>query len=343
MVNKTPAALFLLIKSLAGVNDFTTEEETNLKSLAERRLRMAYNLSPMWERYVVTSEERKLCSYKVSGLIDSNIYYKIDGGYYKLGSNSDGSVTYYIQARHDYGNQPIVLYKTATDKRWVFVKSTSLTVDDDGVVSLSSNPPAITQKAKSDGTYTDYATPAEVKQWTIVDGNISGFPVVEEVSLVQYDETYFFSDLTSGGKTGKDTIQDFIRIHGSNAFMKNSATEYDFYVDDSGAHVINAGDESSVFVTYKKPLVFPNPSGSSNDLLLGFTSQYEQIPLEFFNYTAHGTYADFLRMDGQHDKAAFEEQKADMFLATELERIDIINNNNSLNHKFSTYVNRSTR
>jgi hypothetical protein len=58
---------------------------------------------------------------------------------------------------------------------------------------------------------------------------------------------------------------------------------------------------------------------------------------------AHGTYADFLRMDGQHDKAAFEEQKADMFLATELERIDIINNNNSLNHKFTTYVNTSSR
>ena len=48
-------------------------------------------------------------------------------------------------------------------------------------------------------------------------------------------------------------------------------------------------------------------------------------------------------MDGQDDKAAFEEQKADLFLATELERIDIINNNNSLNHKISTYVNRSTK
>lgn len=87
----------------------------------------------------------------------------------------------------------------------------------------------------------------------------------------------------------------------------------------------------------------PQPIGGPSDSLLSFDSSYEQIPLEFFNYTAHGTYADFLRMDGQHDKAAFEEQKADMFLATELERIDIINNNNSLNHKISTYVNRSTR
>ena len=57
----------------------------------------------------------------------------------------------------------------------------------------------------------------------------------------------------------------------------------------------------------------------------------------------HGVYADFLRMDGQHDKGAFEESQAQLFIETELERIDIINNNNSLNHKFSTYINTSSR
>ena len=68
-----------------------------------------------------------------------------------------------------------------------------------------------------------------------------------------------------------------------------------------------------------------------------------QIPNEFFSYTAHSVYADFLRLDGQTDKAFAEESQADNILALELEQIDIINNRNSLNHKFSTYVNTSSR
>lgn len=342
MINKSPADLFLLIKSLAGVNDFTTQEKNNLKSLAERRLRMAYNTSPMWERYVETSEERKVCSFEVSGLTDSNTFYKWNGGYYKLGENSIGTTSYYVQAYHDYGNQPIVASKSSSDNRWVFVKALNISVNTEGVVTLTSNFPEVSQVANDDGTYTDYDNPANVEQWS-VSSNVSGFPVIKKTNLVQYEETYFLSDLTINGKTPKDDIQDFIRVHRSKAFLNKSETEYDFYVDKNGANLLNIGDVDSVFVTYKKPLLLPQPVGNPSSSLQDLSSSYEQIPLEFFNYTAHGTYADFLRMDGQHDKAAFEEQKADMFLATELERIDIINNNNSLNHKFSTYVNRSTR
>jgi len=125
----------------------------------------------------------------------------------------------------------------------------------------------------------------------------------------------------------------------------SSATEYDFYVDVNGANVLNSSaTNGKVFVTYKKPIVNTTTGQVITSLDTTATSNYlTEIPLEFFNYTAHAVYADFLRMDGQHDKAAFEEQKADMFLATELERIDIINNNNSLNHKFTTYVNTSSR
>jgi hypothetical protein len=48
-------------------------------------------------------------------------------------------------------------------------------------------------------------------------------------------------------------------------------------------------------------------------------------------------------MDGQHGKALTEEQIAKNYLDIELEKIDIRNNNNSINHKFSTYVNRQSR
>jgi hypothetical protein len=48
-------------------------------------------------------------------------------------------------------------------------------------------------------------------------------------------------------------------------------------------------------------------------------------------------------MDGQHGKALTEEQLAQDYLDTQLEKIDIRSNNNSINKKFSTYVNRQSR
>ena len=48
-------------------------------------------------------------------------------------------------------------------------------------------------------------------------------------------------------------------------------------------------------------------------------------------------------MDGQTDKAMAEEQVAGTYLALELEKIDLRSNNNTINKKFSTYVNRQSR
>lgn len=143
--------------------------------------------------------------------------------------------------------------------------------------------------------------------------------------------------LTSGNvvpytQASKNDIGEFIRIHRTQAFQKNSALEYDFYVDANGANILNItnDNDTSAFVTYKKEL----PT---------FTADSTDFPLEFFYFVAHAAYADFLRMDGQHGKALTEEQLAQNFLDIELEKIDIRSNNNSINHKFSTYVNRQSR
>ena len=67
------------------------------------------------------------------------------------------------------------------------------------------------------------------------------------------------------------------------------------------------------------------------------------VPLEFFSYLAHASYADFLRVESKYEDARTEEAIAQNYLAQELEKIDIRSNNNSLNKKFSTYVNRQSR
>ena len=343
MILRRNQDLFNTIKALAGVNDFTDNEIADLVSFTNRRLTMAYNTSPMWERYVVASEERKVSSFTISGLSDSsNTPY--NGAYSLLGKDASNDRELFTLINETTSALTPVMQKNPTTG-WFLTRPAAISLNADGTVDYTgpSESARLQQASNPDGTYTDYGNPADVPKWNIT-GGVLGFPIIEKAQSVSYDETYFQSTQTSEGKTKKETIQDFIRIHRKKAFLNDSSTEYDFYVDVDGAHILNASDVTSAFVTYKKPIVNTTTGQVITSLDTTATSNYlTEIPLEFFNYTAHGVYADFLRMDGQHDKAAFEEQKADMFLATELERIDIINNNNSLNHKFSTYVNTSSR
>lgn len=139
-------------------------------------------------------------------------------------------------------------------------------------------------------------------------------------------------------EASKDNIGEFIRIHRTQPFLRNSALEFDFYVDGNGAHILNltTADATSAFVTYKKEFT---PFTVSSD----YENSTAEVPAEFFHFIAHTAYADFLRMDGQTDKALIEEQTGGNYLALELEKIDLRMNNNTVLKKFSTYVNRQSR
>jgi hypothetical protein len=139
-------------------------------------------------------------------------------------------------------------------------------------------------------------------------------------------------------QAGKNNIGEFIRIHRTQPFLRNSAMEFEFYVDADGAHILNltTADATSSFVTYKKEF---SPFAVSSD----YENSSVAVPVEFFHFIAHTAYADFLRMDGQTDKALIEEQTGGNYLALELEKIDLRSNNNTTLKKFSTYVNRQAR
>ena len=201
MQTKTYETLFNLVKSLAGVNSFTTEENSYILNFTNRRFQQAYDGSEFWPRYLVVGEAR--------------------------------------------------------------------TVGADGVV-----------------------------------------PYVQ---------------------ASKVNVGEFLRIHRNQPFNRNSEIEYDYFVTASGAHIMNIQPSNStdVYVTYK--LEVPT---------IVFASF---IPLEFFYFMAHAVYADFLRMDGQNEKAIVEEQIARGYLDEELGKLDNINNNNSVGRKISTYVNRQSR
>jgi hypothetical protein len=142
-----------------------------------------------------------------------------------------------------------------------------------------------------------------------------------QVASVSDDDTFTY-ELTDDTLTGDETysgtgsvtpaalndIDTFIRVFGTNPYNVNSAISYDFYVESDGAHIIgNSTSADGFWVCYKKRWEGPYTDG-------------DVIPLEFFNYTAHAAYADFLRMDGQVDKAQAEEASAQQYLMIELDR-----------------------
>jgi hypothetical protein len=120
--------------------------------------------------------------------------------------------------------------------------------------------------------------------------------------------------------------------------LNRSALEYEFYVSALGAHILNqvSTTEGTAWATYKKEFT---PFTVTSD----YYNSTVEVPGEFFNFISHAVYADFLRVQNKQEEALAEEQAAQTFLALELEKIDIRSNNNTINHKFSTYVNRQAR
>ena len=342
MLLRANSELFGTIKALAGVNNFTSSEKAMLVSLTERRLNMAYNVSPMWDRYIIVSEERKISSFVISGVTDNDAY---NASYTKYGTltqtAADGSGDFTsdffvpIDQSDSTNNQNLVAFYKDTGKNWNWGLFNSYSKTSLDVVTASVNSSFSTQSDTD-----KYDSPLSVNNWGALQTR-AGYLVLNESSIVPYGETHEVLD-SAVSRVSKNDVNEFVRVHRKHAFLNNSSTEYDFFVDSRGANIMNStASDSSLFVTYKK-----NIANTSTGRILSSTENLDsgtEIPSEFFNYAAHGVYADFLRMDGQHDKAAFEEGQAEFFLATELERIDIINNNNSLNHKFSTYVNTSSR
>ena len=151
--------------------------------------------------------------------------------------------------------------------------------------------------------------------------------VVGEARTIDTDQLIPYAE------TGLENIAEFIRIHRTQPFKNYSAAEYEFFVDSYGAHIQNIFNTSDVtaYVTYK--LAWDGP----------YTSSSTTLPDEFFYYAAHATYADFLRMDGQLDKAIAEEQNASNYIALQLNKAETQRNNNIISRRISTHLSRQNR
>jgi len=317
-------------QAIAGLESLTAADEFFLQSSTNRAVSRAYNASDSWPRYLVIGEARNIISLTISGLgagssTDSSSV--TNGNYILIGQDKGdngavaGSNVYYNPDVGSLSAGTTVIYKRSSTNRWEIESGGLIGINADGTVSVQATAggSAVTLLVEADSVKKD--NPYEVVTWTLTTAKLSGTPLVVNEQLIPY------------AQTGKNTVGEFLRVYRKKPFLNDSSIEYEFYVDALGANVLNlvASTDNSVFVNYKKQLT------------TGFTPDSTNIPSEFVDYIIYTALSDFYTGDGQVEKAAAAAVQANAMLDLELLRLDKKANNNTINKKFSTYVNRQAR
>ena len=335
MQTRTYGDLFKTASALIGTGgELDATEQDQLRHFINRRFQQAFDESPVWPRYLVSSEGRHVSSFITSGVTDSPSVY--NRPYYKYGTythTGTSTSNFYVPVNQDDAtNKALFIYKNASLK-WVWgTGAYNQIVSGKDAINIASVTGIWIQSDSE-----EYDDPSQVRSWGSVSGAVAGTPSLRNLNLISYAETVKVSD-SSLSRVSKDSIGDFNRIHRKRAFQNNSSMEYDFFVDFNGANILNIANstDNEAFVSYKKQFT---PFTVTSD----YYNSAVEVPGEFFNYIAHAVYADFLRVQNRQEQAVTEEQVALGYLFQELEKIDLRSNNNSIGKKFSTYVNRQSR
>ena len=306
MQTRTYGDLFKLASALIGTGGQLSDgEQDQLSHFINRRFSEIFNASPSWPRYIVVGEPRTVTP-------DQTIQTSEDSFYVYGAGTTEANGLYVRNGNSSTGQAAYTMY------------------DADGTTALHN----------LWGKYADGAL-----DWHISSTGIDATPIVELYYQIINSQTPPASGwLTNTGTAPAPHVRDlsnigeFVRIHRTRPLLNRSALEYEFYVSALGAHILNqvSTTEGTAWATYKKE--FTPFTVTSN-----YYNSTVEVPGEFFNFISHAVYADFLRVQNKQEEALAEEQAAQTFLALELEKIDIRSNNNTINHKFSTYVNRQAR
>ena len=312
MQDRTYSDLLFLIQSLVGGGNLTTEEQGSIDSFINRRAHEAFQTSQTWPRFLVGSEERLLSSYNLSGATSSTSTL-VNQNYRFLGLAEPDTVS--IGGTKVYNGlttNDALIYKN-TGNAWVVATNVTNSVSAAGIVTFGDA--GTVQFTEADTVKNDSIE--AVTTWTPRSG--SDILKVSTQNLIPYAET------------AEDSIGEFLKVYRKKAFVNDSSLEYDFFVDFNGANILNVANttDNAAFVTYKKEL--PQYTITSID-----------IPGEWFFFIAHGSYADFLRMEGKVEQSMAEEDVAQKYLAQELEKVDNMSNNNVF-RRFSTHGTRQSR
>jgi hypothetical protein len=136
-------------------------------------------------------------------------------------------------------------------------------------------------------------------------------------------------------ESGLSSIDTFLRVYKQAPYISSSVQEYDIMVTASGATLVSGDlNPTEAFVTYKAQLTDTYGDGSGESTT---------IPAEWYQYMAHGTYADYLRAEGQQEKSVIADQEAELLLQDELIRLDENHTSGLVSNRIFTNANMQMR
>jgi hypothetical protein len=327
MQTRTYADLFALIQALCGVV-FSSTETGRIKALINRRAQRAYRSSNYWTRFLKIGEERRLSGDSVAATttVSGSSYYIAT-----VGSTNYFDIGVPFSALFEGGITTTVLTVTSMSEGLISVGD--FVIDAVGMDNVQIT--AFGTGTGGVGTYT-----VSPSQSTIAPGT----------SLATFTVGTYFTATGSGtgtgtvfpalgyvpySETGKSSVDTFLRFFKQAPYIASSVQEFDFTVTADGATLV-AGDlnPSTAFLTYKAQFTDTYGDGA------GETSS---VPAEWFQYLAHGTYADYLRAEGQQEKAALADQEAEALLTEELIRLDENHTSGFVSNRIRTNANMQLR
>jgi hypothetical protein len=287
-----------LALALCGVPDANTQEVARVKAFINSRARRAYAASQYWPRWLKVEE--RICSE------DGLVPYEEDG-------LDTIKTVMRIHATEPYADCGAAEYAS-------FV-------------------------AKSDGIQIAGYVASEHS------GGVQAVTVTGAISPSDAIATYYLAADSLGSAKGRftrivgdDGITNAFWWDGDEWYLTNEGSYCWVSTDDvetpdlvttwspvgpgSGVPVVTAVARYSAWITYKAAMTVTYGEEDGNE---------DEIPEEWWEYCAHGAYSDFLRNDGQQDKAALAEVEAQGYLDDQLEQID----RQSGSHVFTRVVNHS--
>ena len=145
-------------------------------------------------------------------------------------------------------------------------------------------------------------------------------------------------------ESGKSSIDTFLRVFCTSPYGVNSNQEYQYTVGPYGASLVTGTFNPEVaYVIYKAQLDVTYGAGVSLSDPSGKASDVTNVPSEWFDYMAYGAYSDYLRAEGQQEKAQLADQEANEILLDELMKLDEQHTQTIISSRVFTNANMQSR
>lgn len=286
MTTRPYSDLLATVEALCGA-ELAAAERARIKYFVNRRARKAYAESRYWPRFLKV-EERIVSE-------DGLLPYEQDG-------LSTIGTAFRVHATRPYLRVPAIEFINFAPTN-VGIQVANFNESAKASVTIS-------------GTLTPDATGDYLNVGTEFDGVDTGKPIYRlgSATLEQYP---------AGAIIWNNTVWQLFWFESeSDVSLWNSfedvatpdlVTTWTPVIDAVGTPTVEAADLYSVYVTHKAALTDTYGDGDGEE---------SDVPEEWFDYLIAASYSDFLRNDGQNEKAMAEEANANELLQQQLERLD---------------------